>query len=89
MGRPVTPKSWNVDVRALSAAEGFDLSVKNPDGGEVVIHRSPQDIIDEDALLISEDSANLLARSTPIAFPASGKYWVNNRHYTTNANSPH
>ena len=29
-------------------------------------------------LLISEDGANLLARSTPIAFPASGKYWVNN-----------
>ena len=35
-------------------------------------------IFDEDALLISEDGANLLARSTPIAFPASGKYWVNN-----------
>ena len=35
-------------------------------------------IFDEDALLISEDGANLLARSTPIAFPAAGKYWVNN-----------
>jgi type I restriction enzyme, S subunit len=35
-------------------------------------------IFDCDALLISEDGANLLARSTPIAFPASGKYWVNN-----------
>jgi type I restriction enzyme S subunit len=35
-------------------------------------------IFDEDPLLISEDGANLLARSTPIAFPASGKYWVNN-----------
>ena len=35
-------------------------------------------IFDEDALLISEDGANLLARSTPIAFPATGKYWVNN-----------
>jgi type I restriction enzyme S subunit len=29
-------------------------------------------------LLIGEDGANLLARSTPIAFIASGKYWVNN-----------
>jgi type I restriction enzyme S subunit len=28
--------------------------------------------------LISEDGANLLARSTPIAFSVSGKYWVNN-----------
>jgi type I restriction enzyme S subunit len=35
-------------------------------------------IFDEDTLLISEDGANLLARATPIAFPASGKYWVNN-----------
>jgi type I restriction enzyme S subunit len=35
-------------------------------------------IFDEDTLLISEDGANLLARSTPIAFSASGKYWVNN-----------
>lgn len=35
-------------------------------------------LFDEDTLLISEDGANLLARSTPIAFPASGKYWVNN-----------
>lgn len=35
-------------------------------------------IFDERTLLISEDGANLLARSTPIAFTAEGKYWVNN-----------
>ena len=35
-------------------------------------------IFDEDLLLISEDGANLLARTYPIAFSASGKYWVNN-----------
>jgi type I restriction enzyme S subunit len=35
-------------------------------------------IFDGDTLLVSEDGANLLARSTPIAFPASGKYWGNN-----------
>ena len=29
-------------------------------------------------LLISEDGANLLARTKPIAFIATGKYWVNN-----------
>lgn len=29
-------------------------------------------------LLIGEDGANLIARSTPIAFTASGKIWVNN-----------
>ena len=31
-----------------------------------------------DYLLVSEDGANLLARSTPIAFSISGKNWVNN-----------
>lgn len=35
-------------------------------------------IFDEDLLLVSEDGANLLARSTPIAFSISGKTWVNN-----------
>lgn len=35
-------------------------------------------IFDGDFLLISEDGANLLARSTKIAFSISGKNWVNN-----------
>ena len=35
-------------------------------------------IFDGDTLLISEDGANLLARSSPIAFSVSGQYWVNN-----------
>lgn len=35
-------------------------------------------IFDEDILLVSEDGANLLMRSTPIAFSVSGKSWVNN-----------
>lgn len=29
-------------------------------------------------LLIAEDGANLISRSTPIAFEATGKFWVNN-----------
>lgn len=29
-------------------------------------------------LLIGEDGANLIAKSTPIAFIAEGKFWVNN-----------
>lgn len=35
-------------------------------------------IFDGEYLLISEDGANLLARSTPIAFSISGRTWVNN-----------
>ena len=35
-------------------------------------------IFDEELLLVSEDGANLVMRSTPIAFSISGKTWVNN-----------
>ncbi|WP_447529520.1 restriction endonuclease subunit S [Vreelandella sp. TE19] len=35
-------------------------------------------IFDQDHILVSEDGANLLARSSPISFVAKGKYWVNN-----------
>lgn len=35
-------------------------------------------LFDENLLLVSEDGANLLARTYPIAFSVSGKIWVNN-----------
>ncbi|MFT5324179.1 MAG: type I restriction enzyme M protein [Planctomycetaceae bacterium] len=43
-------KSWTVDAKDIDATT-FDLSVKNPNGGEEVVHRSPQDIMDEIAAL--------------------------------------
>lgn len=43
-------------------------------------------LFDETALLIGEDGANLLARSTPIAFLAHGKYWVNNHAHVVTDN---
>ena len=45
-------------------------------------------IFDEDILLISEDGANLLARSTPIAFSVSGKCWVNNHAHVLKFANP-
>lgn len=44
-------------------------------------------IFDEPLLLISEDGANLLARSTPIAFSISGKTWVNNHAHVLKFNN--
>lgn len=35
-------------------------------------------IFNEELLCVSEDGANLVARTYPIAFPISGKTWVNN-----------
>tara|TARA_R110001583_G_scaffold166060_1_gene318804 strand:- start:3273 stop:4589 length:1317 start_codon:yes stop_codon:yes gene_type:complete len=35
-------------------------------------------LFDEETILFGEDGANLIARSSPLAFLAKGKYWVNN-----------
>lgn len=45
-------------------------------------------IFDGDFLLISEDGANLLARSTDIAFSISGKNWVNNHAHILKFQNP-
>lgn len=47
-------------------------------GASGVVDHVKDHIFDEDLLLISEDGANLLARTYPIAFSISGKTWVNN-----------
>jgi type I restriction enzyme M protein len=52
-------KSWSIDTQALGEAEGFDLSVKNPNEGDEVTHRSPQEIMDEIAALDAESSVVL------------------------------
>lgn len=46
-------------------------------------------LFDEDLLLVSEDGANLLARSHPIAFSISGKSWVNNHAHVLRFDSLH
>ncbi len=50
-----SPKSWSVDVSGIDTAT-YDLSVKNPNGGEAITHRSPQEIMDEIAALDAESA---------------------------------
>lgn len=47
-------------------------------GASGVIDKVDRYLFDKPLLLIGEDGANLINRSTPIAFIARGKYWVNN-----------
>ena len=54
-----SPKSWSVDVAAIDP-QTFDLSVKNPNGGEEIAHRSPQAIMDEIAALDKESAEVLM-----------------------------
>jgi type I restriction enzyme M protein len=55
-----SPKSWTVDAKTIDK-ETFDLSAKNPSGGEEITHRSPKEILAEIAALDAE-SAKVLAK---------------------------
>ena len=54
-------------------------------GASGVIDKIDDFLFDKELLLIGEDGANLLSRSTPIAFIAKGKYWVNNHAHVLDA----
>ena len=46
-------------------------------------------IFDEPLLLLGEDGANILNRSTPLCFIAKGKYWVNNHAHVMRPKNGH
>lgn len=85
------PDGWTVQPlrRAMTSLDGrrIPLSAEERGGrsGEFpyygasgVIDYVDDFLFDEELLLVSEDGANLILRSSPIAFTASGRYWVNN-----------
>ena len=53
-----SPKSWSIDAASIDQTT-FDLSVKNPNGGEEIAHRRPQEIIDE-IIALDAESAEVL-----------------------------
>jgi type I restriction enzyme M protein len=50
-----SPKSWSVDLKSVDPAS-FDLSVKNPNAGEEITHRTPLEIMDEIAALDAQSA---------------------------------
>jgi type I restriction enzyme M protein len=54
-----SPKSWSINAKDIDRST-FDLSAKNPNGGEEIAHRSPVEILDEIAALDAK-SAKVLA----------------------------
>nr|WP_237736587.1 restriction endonuclease subunit S [Pseudomonas aeruginosa] len=91
-GDPVSnPKGWEVKPLGslvvnkdgkripIKASDRADMAGEYPYYGASGVIDYVNDFIFEGRhLLIGEDGANLLARSTPIAFIADGRYWVNN-----------
>ncbi|CAH2031282.1 restriction endonuclease subunit S [Trichlorobacter ammonificans] len=69
----------NLDNRRVPITSGDRVAGMIPYyGASGVVDYVKGFIFDEDLLCVSEDGANLVARTYPIAFPISGKTWVNN-----------
>jgi type I restriction enzyme, S subunit len=71
--------SLNLDSKRIPITKSDRKSGEYPYyGASGIVDYVADYIFEGDTLLVSEDGANLLARSTPIAFSVSGQYWVNN-----------
>ncbi len=71
--------SCNLDSKRIPITKNIRKTGHYPYyGASGVIDYVEDYIFDGTFLLISEDGANLLMRNYPIAFSASGKFWVNN-----------
>ena len=69
----------NLRIPLNSETRGsMELKIYDYYGASSVIDKVENYIFDEPLILIGEDGANLYLRSTPLAFKATGKYWVNN-----------
>lgn len=77
--KPLSKVAENLDNRRIPITSGDRKAGDIPYYGASGIVDYVEDFIfDEDLLCVSEDGANLVARTYPIAFPISGKTWVNN-----------
>ena len=69
----------NLDSRRIPVTESDRVKGVVPYyGASGIVDYIHDFIFEEDLLCVSEDGANLVARTTPIAFSISGKTWVNN-----------
>ena len=71
--------SENLDSKRVPITKNIRSSGSVPYyGASGIVDYVKDYLFDEDLLCVSEDGANLLARTYPIAFSISGKSWVNN-----------
>ena len=77
-----------LDSRRIPLKKGDRVSGEYPYyGASGIVDYVDSYIFDEDLLLVSEDGANLKARTKPIAFSASGRVWVNNHAHVLKVES--
>ncbi len=77
--KPLGKAAENLDNKRVPITSGARVAGKVPYyGASGIVDYVEGFLFDEDLLCVSEDGANLLARTYPIAFSISGKAWVNN-----------
>lgn len=79
----------NLDSKRVPITKSERVSGEIPYyGASGIVDYVSGHLFDEDILLISEDGANLLARTYPIAFSVTGKSWVNNHAHVVRFDRP-
>jgi len=77
--RPLGDVCSNLDSKRIPITKSKRKTGNIPYyGASGIVDHVADYLFDEDLLLVSEDGANLLARTYPIAFSVSGKVWINN-----------
>lgn len=96
----VIPKSWKTTTlgKAVTFLDGKRKPLKEADrakmhgiypyyGASGIIDYVNGYIFDEHLILLGEDGANIVNRSSPLAFRVKGKIWVNNHAHVLRPNS--
>ena len=94
----IIPQEWEIKTlnKACYFLDSQRLPIKDSDrakisgiypyyGASGIIDYVNSYIFDDDLILLAEDGANIINRSTPIAFLVNGKIWVNNHAHVLKA----
>lgn len=99
--QPRLPDGWSVSPLSelVEFLDNMRIPIKSADrskrqgeypyyGASSVIDHIDDYIFDEELILVGEDGANIIDRSTPLAFKVSGKIWVNNHAHVLRVVAP-
>lgn len=96
----IIPREWEIKKlgEVCTFLDSQRIPIKDADRGKMqgvypyygasgIIDYVNDYIFDEDLILLGEDGANIITRSTPLAFLVSGKVWVNNHAHVLRVNN--
>lgn len=96
----IIPQEWEISTlnNACNFLDSQRIPIKDSDrikepgiypyyGASGIIDYINKYIFDDELILLAEDGANIINRSTPIAFLVNGKIWVNNHAHVLKVKS--